>query len=311
MLGFAPLAKITLADDGVVESAAQSLTANNVAAGNPSVAASTFAQGHVLETTTINKTVTVVFSGGNKYAIDGVTTPVLTLERGKTYIFDVSDSTMSGHPFRFKDGSGNTYSTGVTVSGTTGQSGATVTLVVAANAPDDLRYYCTVHGNGMGNTISVVDRIINVVTGAPAVASIVLSQTDTLIATSVATGAPAVASPAITQVHNLTATSVATGAPAVANVTQTENISLTATSIVAGSAQISAPTFNQDQSLVCQNVAAAPPSASASTITQVHVITPTAVNAGAVAVSSANMGEAETFVANQPVEFTEKREHWI
>ena len=57
MLGFAPLAKITLADDGVTESVATSLTANNVATQSPSVASSAITQVHVLETTTINKTV--------------------------------------------------------------------------------------------------------------------------------------------------------------------------------------------------------------------------------------------------------------
>ena len=43
-----------------------------------------------------------------------------------------------------------------TVSGTAGQSGATVTYQPAyPSAPSDLRYYCTVHGNGMGNTITM------------------------------------------------------------------------------------------------------------------------------------------------------------
>ena len=43
-----------------------------------------------------------------------------------------------------------------TVSGTAGNAGATVTYQPAyPSAPSDLRYYCTVHGNGMGNTITM------------------------------------------------------------------------------------------------------------------------------------------------------------
>ena len=99
--------------------------------------------------------VTVVNSGGNKFAIDGVTNPVLELASGVTYTFDVSDSSNAGHPLRFQDGS-TSYTTGVTVSGTQGQANATVTFAVPADAPvSTLNYYCTVHGTGMGNSISI------------------------------------------------------------------------------------------------------------------------------------------------------------
>ena len=113
--------------------------------------------GDTAGATTHNYTVTVVQSGGNKYAIDGVTAAPLTLVKGLTYVFDVSDSSNSGHPFRFKDASGNSFNTGVTTSGTAGQSGATVTLVVPTSGTQPARYYCTVHGNGMGNTITTVN----------------------------------------------------------------------------------------------------------------------------------------------------------
>ena len=103
--------------------------------------------------------ITVVSSGGNKFAIDGVTNPVLELASGVTYTFDVSDSSNSGHPLRFKDGS-TSYTDGVTVSGTAGQSGATVTFAVPNDAPaSTLLYYCTVHGNAMGNSISVPNSL--------------------------------------------------------------------------------------------------------------------------------------------------------
>ena len=102
--------------------------------------------------------VTVASSGGaNRYFIDGVAYPKLTLSRTYIYIFDLSNSTNTGHPLRFKDASGSSYSTGVVVTGTPGQAGAKVTLTVAANAPVALSYYCTVHGNAMGNTIAVIN----------------------------------------------------------------------------------------------------------------------------------------------------------
>ena len=103
--------------------------------------------------------ITVVSSGGNKFAVDGVTNPALELFSGITYTFDVSDSSNSGHPLRFKDGS-TSYSDGVTVSGTAGQSGATVTFAVPNDAPTStLLYYCTVQGNAMGNSISVPNSL--------------------------------------------------------------------------------------------------------------------------------------------------------
>ena len=113
--------------------------------------------GDNVQPTGHNYTVTVANSGsGNKYYIDGVEAAALTLTRGLTYVFDVSDNTNSGHPFRFKDAAGNTLTAGITISGTAGQSGATVTYVVPATGTQPALYYCTVHGNGMGNTVTTV-----------------------------------------------------------------------------------------------------------------------------------------------------------
>lgn len=98
--------------------------------------------------------VTVVNSGGNKFAIDGVVAPALTLVKGVTYTFDVSDSSVSGHPLAFKDSGGSAFTTGVTTNGTAGSAGATVVIVVPTTGTMPARYYCTSHGNGMGNTIA-------------------------------------------------------------------------------------------------------------------------------------------------------------
>lgn len=101
--------------------------------------------------------VTVVNSGGNKFALGGVTAPAINLLKNHTYIFDQSDNTNGNHPIAFKEGAGgNAYTTGVTSTGVPGQAGAKTTIVTTADTPD-LYYYCTVHGEGMGNTATLVN----------------------------------------------------------------------------------------------------------------------------------------------------------
>ena len=103
-----------------------------------------------------NLIVKVVNDGGDKYQIDGVTAPKLTLQKGHTYRFDMSDNTNSGHPLLFRTREGTTsYSDGVHQNGSAGSAGAYTQIHVKQDAPNQLRYYCTVHGNGMGNSIAV------------------------------------------------------------------------------------------------------------------------------------------------------------
>ena len=102
-----------------------------------------------------NIAVTVVDDGGqNKFAFNGVTAPAITLVKGFTYTFDVSAGTVAGHPLGFKDSGGSAYTTGVTVNGTAGQAGANVVIAVPTTGTMPARYYCTTHGNVMGNTIA-------------------------------------------------------------------------------------------------------------------------------------------------------------
>lgn len=109
-------------------------------------------------------TVTVTNPGsGNVFVLDGSNAPTISLFRGNTYIFDQSDNSNTGHPIAFKDSGGSAYTTGITSTGTPGSSGAKTTFEVASDAPSSLRYYCTVHGNGMGNTITVTDSNISLV----------------------------------------------------------------------------------------------------------------------------------------------------
>ena len=95
-------------------------------------------------------------SGANKYYIDGVQQSSLQLEQNHTYIFDVSSTTLSGHPLIFSTtATGGEYTTGITNLGAYGGGGtATRTFVVSADSPTTLYYFCTAHP-GMGATISI------------------------------------------------------------------------------------------------------------------------------------------------------------
>ena len=106
------------------------------------------------------RTFTVTAATG-KFIIDGVDKPALTLHKGWTYTFDVSDASNATHPFRFYAGSSQ-YSTNVTVTGTQGQAGAKVQIVIPESQPSNFQYYCTNH-SGMGNTITVAEDPIKAV----------------------------------------------------------------------------------------------------------------------------------------------------
>ena len=81
-----------------------------------------------------DQTFTVDVSAG-KFLIDGVQQPELSLERGKTYRFDLSE-VPDTHPFKFSttaDGShngGEEYQTGVTQVGFQGFPGAYIEILV-------------------------------------------------------------------------------------------------------------------------------------------------------------------------------------
>lgn len=97
------------------------------------------------------------------YRINAVAQPVLTLQRGNTYIFNNSDS--SNHPLRLStlvdgrteqgfvdSGSILGVSDGVTYDDIAG----TVTYVVPDNAPDTIYYFCNLH-TGYGNAINILE----------------------------------------------------------------------------------------------------------------------------------------------------------
>jgi len=100
-------------------------------------------------------TITVVNNGSDVYAVNGNNNPVLNFARGSLITFIQSNATNTNHQIAIKDGSGNSYTTGVVSTGTPGSNGAQTVFTVPKDAPSDLRYYCMAQGNAMGNTISV------------------------------------------------------------------------------------------------------------------------------------------------------------
>jgi uncharacterized coiled-coil protein SlyX len=123
------------------------------------------------------KTFVVTVSGG-VYYIDGVQQPSLELHENQTYIFDMSDSTNSGHPLAFStayNGATSSYTTGVVSNHSTvasGTAGSKVTWTVPAGAPSAFYYYCTVHGAGMGSsTASSISPTAELIVSGRVVAS--------------------------------------------------------------------------------------------------------------------------------------------
>ena len=111
--------------------------------------------------TTTTYTVTVGPYGkggsGDVFFIDGVRKASLTVSRGNTYVFDLSDGTNYGHPLVFSP-----TTTGVVDNYTTnlpGTTGSQVTFTVPQNAPSSMTYLCQTHGAFMGYNITVIDRV--------------------------------------------------------------------------------------------------------------------------------------------------------
>ena len=98
----------------------------------------------------------------NGFVLDGVEAPYLTLTPGRTYRFDVSSGTNSGHPFSFFYDVDKTtaYTTGVTVNGSAGNAGSYVDLVVTDTTPSVLHYQCSTHAK-MGNSIQTGSNILD------------------------------------------------------------------------------------------------------------------------------------------------------
>jgi len=104
------------------------------------------------------------YGAGNKFYINGQVSPELSLKQGKTYRFDLSDSTLLNHPLRFSstpngthDG-GSPLSKGISIVGTPGTAGAYSQITIMQNKT--IHYYCK-HHSGMGAVINVLPNDAN------------------------------------------------------------------------------------------------------------------------------------------------------
>jgi len=120
----------------------------------------------------ISTTLTVQNNGASDYTITSQSLsgndPTLTLERGKTYEFDISSP---GHPFWIKteqiNGISESYNDGIV---NNGASSGLITFTVPADAPSTLYYICQIH-SGMTGIINIVDdamggNIVNDISGS-------------------------------------------------------------------------------------------------------------------------------------------------
>ena len=105
--------------------------------------------------------ITVVSTAsGNKYAVNGSTQGAITITAGETKTFDVSDSSMTGHPFAISKRADGRNSGSVVTADVLGPSdGATtsnniITFVTSSSTSTPLYYFCVNHA-GMGGTITV------------------------------------------------------------------------------------------------------------------------------------------------------------
>ena len=124
--------------------------------------------------TVASKTAGHVYNGDGSalgYYLDGLEAPAIylngadnvTSDSGYYYRFDQSDSSNSGHPFRFYLDADKTtaFTTGVTTNGTPGSSGAYTQIDVDEDTPSILYYQCSAHGY-MGNyAVIPASNVIN------------------------------------------------------------------------------------------------------------------------------------------------------
>ncbi len=96
---------------------------------------------------------TVVNNGLSSYTINSQSNPGLTLQRGKTYTFNIN---AGGHPFWIKTVQGNGALNGYSGAANNGIQTGTVTLVLPTNAPGTLFYDCQIHP-AMTGTITIVN----------------------------------------------------------------------------------------------------------------------------------------------------------
>jgi hypothetical protein len=160
--------------------------------GNITAAGSGYTEGTYSSVQLLNKpiqtfVVTTTSNPGtpppnNVYVIDGDIQKQLTLVKGNTYRFDLSDSSNAGHPLIFQPigfGFLNSENYQTVSKGTPGQSGAFVDFVIKPSAPTEtIKYNCQVH-DGMGANISIITGTAGFY-GTNAVANITVNSSNVI-----------------------------------------------------------------------------------------------------------------------------------
>ena len=147
-----------------------------IGTGTPNANLDVVGSARVSNVVTIGTTKTYVVtvsdaSGANKYYIDGVKQPYLTLHQHQTYLFDLTAPGV-GHPFRLameaNGGGGQPLGSLPASDYTTGTDYTSVAnhlkFTVPSGAPSTLYYYCTQH-SGMGGTVSISSEAELIVSG--------------------------------------------------------------------------------------------------------------------------------------------------
>ena len=96
-------------------------------------------------------------SGGNKYFINGVETPTLTIFKGfptVNYRFDTSDGSVGSHPFKFSTTPDGTHGGGSEYTNQVSSGSGYHNIFTKSSVADILYYYCSSHP-GMGGKIIV------------------------------------------------------------------------------------------------------------------------------------------------------------
>lgn len=137
------------------DSAIGAKSTSNLSEGTNLYFTNTRVDDRIIDTSKVAVTV-----AGGKYYLDGVLQARASLEPGRTYRFDQSDASNSGHPFLFSTtsdgthGGGSNYTGDVTTNGTPGSAGAYTEIKVTYSTAATLYYYCQYH-SGMGGNVAV------------------------------------------------------------------------------------------------------------------------------------------------------------
>ena len=274
---------VSIANTAITEN--NDLALSDITTGSPTLSSTAATETFVVTVVGGNPSDHPYYNVGstNKFAIDGSTATAdvaVTLIEGRTYRFDQSDGSNANHPLKFSTtangthASGTEYTTGVTIVGTAGQSGAYTEIAVAVGAPQ-LYYYCSNHSN-MGWS---ADTDANT--------TIAISQDHAVSSADLATGSVSVASTAITQIHDISTDNAETGNVSLPNAVLTQIHDLGSQDVEAQAVSIDSTNLDENHDLSASDITFGTPTVASTNITQIHTLdNHDAINTGAVSIAS-------------------------